>query len=124
RPPLAHGERPDKLPPLGDPSVAKPQPAMTADRVRYAGEIVAMVVAETDAQAKDAAELVEVDWDPLPAVIGTAAAVEPGAPPVWDEFPDNICFALEEGDRAAVDAAFARAHHVAALDIVNQRIFA
>jgi carbon-monoxide dehydrogenase large subunit len=75
------------------------------------GDPVALVVAETRAQAEDAAELVAADYEARPSVTSTAAA-GPGSPPVWDECPDNVSNVFEAGDRAATDAAFVRAHRV------------
>ena len=105
----------------GDPSIAPPQPAMVADRVRYVGQIVAMVVGETLAAAKDGAELVAMRTRSLPAVIDVEDAVAPGAPVVDPQFPDNVCFRLVFGDRAATDAAFARATHVTSIRHVQNR---
>ena len=84
----------------GSPAFAPQRPALVIDRVRYVGDPVAMVIAETLAQAKDAAELVAVDYDALPSVTSVAAAAEPNAPRVWDENPDNISHTYERGDRA------------------------
>ena len=83
---------------------------------------MALVVAETIAAAKDAAELVEVTYEPLPAVVRAADAVAPGAPTLWDEAPDNVCIDIEVGDAAATAAAFARAAHVVRLDTWAQRV--
>jgi aerobic carbon-monoxide dehydrogenase large subunit len=101
-----------------------PYPVLAADRVRHAGDAVALIVAETAAQAKDAGELVAVDYEPLPAAIGTAAALGPGQPLVWDDAPDNLHLDWEIGDKAATDAAFARAKHVVALRLGNNRLVA
>jgi carbon-monoxide dehydrogenase large subunit len=87
------------------------QPILTADKVRHVGDRVALVVAESLAQAKDAAELVEVRYDALPAVT-LADALAPDAPKVWDEAPNNVSFQFEFGDRKAVDGQFAAAAHV------------
>ena len=81
-------------------------PALVKDRVRWVGDYVAFVVAETRHQAADAAELIEVDYEPLPAIVSTAGATEPGAPRVWDDCPDNICFVHEVGDKTAVTSAW------------------
>ena len=102
--------------PPGAPSYRPLQPLLATHKVRHVGEPVAIVVAETLAQARDAAELIEIDYEPLPAVT-LADALADGAPKVWDDAPDNLSFALERGDRAAVDAAFARAAHVTHLDL-------
>ncbi|WP_439595488.1 xanthine dehydrogenase family protein molybdopterin-binding subunit [Falsiroseomonas sp.] len=101
-----------------------PRPALAHGRVRHVGEPVALVVAETRAQAEDAAELVRPDIEPLPAAVDTAAAVAPGAPRVWDAAPDNIGLTWHGGDAAAVAAAFARAAHVTRLRLVNNRVIA
>lgn len=91
-------------------------------RVRHAGEGIALVVAESLAQAKDAAELVEIDYEPLPAVVDLAGALAPGAPSVWDEVPGNLCIDHEIGNREATDEAFARAAHVTRMAIRNNRV--
>ncbi len=98
------------------------RPALAQGRVRFVGDTVAMVVAETEAQARDALEAIAVEYDVLPAVPGTAEAAQPGAPLVWDEAPGNLCFDWSAGDKAAVDAAFARAAHVVSLPSRNTRI--
>ncbi|HEY0835336.1 MAG TPA: xanthine dehydrogenase family protein molybdopterin-binding subunit [Azospirillum sp.] len=108
----------------GSPYRTTPRPALARGRVRHVGDPVAVVVAETLDQARDGAELVMVDYDDRPAVTGTAEALEPGRPLVWDDAPANLCFDWEAGDEAAVDAAFARAAHVVALDLVNNRVVA
>ena len=101
-----------------------PYPALAKDRVRWVGDYVAFVVAETYHQALDAAELIEVDYEPLPAIVSTAQATAPGAPRVWDECPDNIGFVQLFGDKAATDAAFARADHVVKHHFVINRVTA
>jgi carbon-monoxide dehydrogenase large subunit len=108
----------------GSPMPETRYPILAEGRVRWVGDCVAFVVAETVAQAMDAAELIAVDYEPLPAVTSTAAAVEPGAPQVWDECPDNICFTNLIGDKAAVDAAFAKAVHVIKHRFVINRVTA
>ncbi len=94
------------------------------DRVRYVGDPAAMVVAETLAQAKDAAELVEIDYAALPSVTATDQASRPGAPPVWDECPDNVSHVFERGDKAKTEAAFARAAKVVRRRYVVTRVHA
>ena len=84
----------------GSPMHRPPFPALAKDRVRYVGDPIAFVVAETQAQAQDAAELIGVDYEPLPAVTSTSEASAPGAPLVWDDCKDNICFIHLEGDKA------------------------
>jgi len=108
----------------GSPLYRPPYPALVKDRVRWVGDYVAFVVAETLAQALDAAELVDVDYESLPAIVSTADASAPGAPRVWDECPDNICFVTLEGNKAATDAAFARAAHVIKHRFVINRVTA
>ena len=96
----------------GSAAFRAPFPALAQDRVRWVGDYVAFVVAETRHQAQDAAELIAVDYEPLPAIVDTAAAAEPGALRVWEAAPDNVCFVHTEGDRAATAAAIAAAPHV------------
>jgi aerobic carbon-monoxide dehydrogenase large subunit len=96
----------------GSPNFVPPYRMLALDRVHHVGQPVAAIVAESIAAAKDAAELVEIDWETLPSVTDTAAAAAGGAPAVWDEVPDNVCFIHSVGDQAAVDAAFRRAKHV------------
>jgi aerobic carbon-monoxide dehydrogenase large subunit len=99
-------------------------PALVKDRVRWVGDYVAFVVAETRHQAADAAELIEVEYEPLPAVVSTEDAVNPDVPRVWDEAPDNISFVYLEGDREATDAALAAAAHVIKRKFVINRVTA
>ena len=94
------------------------------DRVRHVGEAVALVVAETEAAARDAAELIEVEYEPLPAVTDVMRAIAPGAPVVWDERPDNVLIDAEFGDEASVARAFASAAHVVRRRFVNNRVTA
>src|SRR5262249_14987351 len=91
-------------------------------RVRCCGEGVALVVAESVAQAKDAAELIAVDYEPLPAVVGVDAARASLAPLIHETASGNVSFAWEAGDKAAVDTAFARAHQVTRVELVNNRV--
>ena len=106
----------------GSPAFVCPQPHLARQHVRYVGDPVALVVAESLLQARDAAELIEVDYEPLPAVTGTAEAAAPGATPVWDACPDNQAFVHAIGNRAAVDAAFADAAHVVRQRLVINRL--
>ncbi len=108
----------------GSPAHVTPQPLLASDRVRFVGQPVAFVVAETLARAKDAAELIEIDYAALPAVVGVDQAVAEGAPPVWDDNPGNEAFFHEVGDAAATEAAFARADHVVGHRIVINRVTA
>jgi carbon-monoxide dehydrogenase large subunit len=108
----------------GSPMFAPQRPALVVDRARYVGDPVAMVIAETLAQAKDAAELVLVDYEPLPAVTSVAAAAEPDAPRLWDQNPDNISHTTERGNRAVTEAAFAQAAQVVKRRYVITRVHA
>ena len=108
----------------GSPMYRPRYPILAEDRVRWVGDSVAFVVAETVAQALDAAEMISVDYEELPAVTSTAEAPKPGAPRVWDDCPDNICFVELIGDKAAVDAALARAAHVTRHRFVINRVTA
>ena len=99
-----------------------PRPAVTADRVRHVGQIVAMVVAETIDQAKDAAEAVQVDYNPLPVNVVTESARQSAA--IWDDCPDNEAFLYQVGDKDAVNAAVAGAAHVIRQRYVINRITA
>jgi aerobic carbon-monoxide dehydrogenase large subunit len=101
-----------------------PYPALAKDKVRWVGDYVAFVVAETTHQALDAAELIEVDYEPLPAIASTAEATAKGAPRVWDDCADNIGFVQLFGDKAATDAAFAKADHVVKHRFVINRVTA
>ena len=96
--------------------------ALAADRVRYVGEPVAFVVAASRSAARDAAERVIVDYDPLPCVTEAQDALLPGAAQLWDDVPGNLSFRFERGDRVAVQAAFTAAAHVIELELVNNRI--
>jgi carbon-monoxide dehydrogenase large subunit len=104
------------------PPIATRHYPLPADRTRFVGEPVVLVVAETIAAAKDAAELVDVAYEPLGAVVRAADAVAPGAPVLWDGVPDNVCIDIEVGDAAATAAAFARAAFVVRLDTLAQRV--
>ncbi len=106
----------------GTPMKAGPHPALAQGKVRYVGDHVAVVIAETLAQAKDAAEAVAVDYEVGKAVVDVASALTKGAPAVHDVAPDNRVFSWHLGDKAATDAAFAKAKHVTSLDIVNNRL--
>lgn len=96
--------------------------ALMTDKVRYVGDPVAFVVAETVAQARDAAEAVVLDIDALPAVTDCEAATKPGAPVLYDHIPNNVALDYHYGDTGAVEAAFASAAHVTKLDIENTRV--
>ena len=96
--------------------------ALAIEKVRHVGDPVACVVAETLFQAKDAAEAVTVDIEPLPIVTSPEAGARDGAPPIYDDVPNNIALDFHYGDTAAVDAAFAKAAHVTRLKLVNSRL--
>ena len=108
----------------GSPMFKSSYPVLADDRVRWVGDPVAFVVAETQAQAADAAELIAVDYEPLPAVVSTAKAIEPDAAKVWDGCADNISFVELIGDKAATDAAFAKAAHIVKHRFVINRVTA
>ena len=99
-----------------------PRPMLAQGRVRHVGDPVALVVAETLEQAKDASELIEVDYAARPHTVGTFESAQPGAPLVHDHIKSNIVFDWEMGDRAGTDAAFAKAAKVVKLQIVNNRL--
>ncbi len=108
--------------PLAVPLGAPPRMPLATDAVRYVGDTVALVVAETLEQALDAAEMIEIEYEPLAPVADPRAAVRSGAPGIWPSRPGNIAGVWEEGDAAAVDAAFAGAAHVAAIEVINNRL--
>jgi len=99
-----------------------PHPPMDADRVRFVGEVVAMVVADTPAAARDGAERVVIDWSPLPAVARSLAAAEPDAPLLYEDTTSNVCVDCTVGDAAAVSDIFSRAPHVVRLETWIHRI--
>src|SRR5437764_13476713 len=96
-----------------NPFTGPPYPILANGEVRHVGDAVAFVVAETIDQARDALEAIEVDWTPLPAVIGVTQAVKQGAPQVWPDQPGNVLFDVSIGDKNAAKAAFEKAHAVA-----------
>ena len=106
----------------GSPMKGGAHPALAHGKVRYVGDHVAVVIADTLAQARDAAEKIVVDYGVLPAAADMAAARKPGAPTIHDVAPDNQVYDWHLGDKAATDAAFAQAKHVTRLDIVNNRL--
>jgi len=116
-------QRPGFVAPEGEPPVADmPQLPLAYDRARHAGEAVAVIIAETAAQARDAIELVEIDYEALRAVVSAVDALAPEAPLIWDQVPANRCFDLAFGDETASDAAFASAHLVVERTFDNHRI--
>ncbi len=108
----------------GNPMAEPPHPVLAQGKVRHVGDPIAVVIAETRAQAKDAAELIVVDYQPLPAVVAGEDALKPGAPQLHEQAKGNLCYDWHLGDKQAVDAAFAKAAHVTRLDIVNNRLVA
>ncbi|MGD1876237.1 MAG: xanthine dehydrogenase family protein molybdopterin-binding subunit [Kiloniellaceae bacterium] len=106
----------------GEPHKAPPHFPLARDKVRYVGDHVAVVIAETYAQAKEAGEQEVVDYDELPATAGTGKALDSSAPLLHDEAPGNLCYDWTLGDEAEVDAAFAKAAHITKLDLVNNRL--
>ena len=106
----------------GSPLLQTNRMPLATDKVRFVGDPVAFVVAETVAAARDAAEAVEVDIEPLPAVTNAAEAAQPGAPQLYDHIPNNVALDFHYGDSAKIDAAFASAAHVTKLYMVNTRV--
>jgi carbon-monoxide dehydrogenase large subunit len=106
----------------GTPMKRPPRPALATDKVRFVGDPVAFVVADTLLQAKDAAEAIEVDIDALPAVVRPEEAARPGAPLIHDEAPGNVALDYHFGDSDQVAAAFAKAAHVTRLKLANSRV--
>src|SRR5690606_24009497 len=95
---------------------------LPVDRVRHVGEAVVMVIAETQREARDAAELVDIDFHSLPAVVDADKAMLDGAPQLWEGAPSNLCFQVQLGDKAEVEQIFAKAHHVVRREFRNSRI--
>ncbi len=110
----------------GKPRHDTPRPVLAQGKVRHVGQPVAVVVAQTLAQARDAAEAIDVDYESLPAVTEAKDALTPGAPQLFDHIPDNVVFDWDNdaGDARATDAAFARAAHVVRLELINNRVVA
>ncbi|MBV9861635.1 MAG: xanthine dehydrogenase family protein molybdopterin-binding subunit, partial [Alphaproteobacteria bacterium] len=106
----------------GAPMAEPPHPPLVLDRVRHVGDQVAVVIAESLAQARDAAEQIRIDYAVEPAAVEAAEALKSGAPQVWDQAPGNLCYDWHLGDLAAVDAAMARAPRVVRLDLTNNRL--
>jgi aerobic carbon-monoxide dehydrogenase large subunit len=108
----------------GQPMKEPKHPILAAGKVRHVGDPIVAIIAETLEQAKEAAELVKLDLEELPAVVNMPRAIQGGGAAVHDEAPDNLCFDWELGDKAATDAAFARAAHVTKIDLINNRLVA
>jgi aerobic carbon-monoxide dehydrogenase large subunit len=105
-----------------DPFKVPDYPVLAKDEVQHVGDAVAFVVAESVEQARDAAEALAIDWQTQPAVTGVNAAVKQGAPLIWQDHPGNVLFDKTLGEKATVDAIFAKAHAIAEVNIVNQRL--
>jgi aerobic carbon-monoxide dehydrogenase large subunit len=105
-----------------DPFTAPPYAILADGVVRHVGDAIAFVVADTIDHARDALEAIEVNWTPLPAAIGLVNAVKPAAPQVWPDHPGNVLFDVSIGDKQATEAAFAKAHAVAEITVVNPRV--
>ena len=106
----------------GQPMKEPPHPCLAQGKVRHVGDQIAIVIAETEDQARDAAELVEVDYEVLPAVVDGSKARAKGAPQLHEAAPDNTCYVWAIGDKAVCDATFAKAAHVTKLDFINNRL--
>src|SRR5262245_33307680 len=122
---LALGSQKPKLPRKrrdGSPQFGTPQPLLARDRVRFIGEGVVMIIAETLNEAKDAAELIEAEYEDLPAATTIEEAIAPDAPIIWQECKDNFAFHHEAGNKAAADKAFATADHVIKHDMRINRL--
>ena len=105
-----------------EPMRIPPRPALATGRVRHVGDPVAFLVAETPTAARDGAEAVTVEYEPLPVVVDGAAAMAPTAPQLWDEIPGNLSYRFQKGDAEAVQAAFATAAHTVELELINNRL--
>jgi len=110
------------VPTDGSAMVEPPRMALAQGRVRHIGECIALVIAESQSQARDAAEAVLVDFNELPAVVDEARAIEDGAPQVWDQAAHNLCYDWEGGDASATTAAFDQAAHVVRLEFNGNRV--
>lgn len=106
----------------GSPCTSPPYCALATDTVRFVGEAVAAIVADSRAHALDALDALDIDYDAKPAVVSIDAALAGGAPPVWASAPDNLAGEMRHGDAQACEAAFKRAKHVVALELINQRL--
>lgn len=104
------------------PLIVPPRPALAVDRVRHVGDPVAFVVADSVEAAREAAELIEVDYESLPAVVDGKAALTKDAPALWDQAPGNLAFHLQKGDHAAVAQAMKNAAHVVTVEVMNNRV--
>ena len=121
---LGHCPLMAEIPPMaGTPAVfCPPKPILAQGAVRFVGDAVVAIVAETRAQAQDAAELVEIDYDMLPAITDTARALDADAPVIWEERGSNLCVHWSNGRKAEADAAFAAAAHTVSIELVQNRV--
>jgi len=101
-----------------------PQPVLCKDTVRFVGDAVAFVIADSVNNARAAAELIEIDYEPLDVIVDTAGALDPSAPKVWPEYGSNLAFTLGQGDAVKTDAAFSGAHRVTKIEVINNRLVA
>jgi carbon-monoxide dehydrogenase large subunit len=108
--------------PDGSPLSYPPQFALTSDRARYVGDPVAFIVAETVEIAKDAAEIIDINYKVLPAVVDTSKAMAPESPQLWEEVPQNFLFQAQVGDKVKTDEAFTKAAHIAKVSLINNRV--
>jgi carbon-monoxide dehydrogenase large subunit len=108
----------------GSPMVEPAWPILAQGRVHYVGDLVAVVIADSPAAARDGAEAIAVDYEALPAAVSAATAMEPGTPQIWEAAKRNVCFDWDLGDKPAADAAIDNAAHVTRLEFVNQRLIA
>ena len=106
----------------GETHKAPKHPVIAVGKVRHVGEVVAMVIAETPAQAIDARDMIDVDYEELPAVSAIGKTFDDGAPLLHEDAPGNVCYNWDVGDKDAADAAFSNAHHVAKIDLINNRL--
>ena len=118
-PPVRKRKRPD-----GEPAYLPHHPGLVTDRVRYVGDPIALIVADTLEQAKDAAELIDIDFEALPSVTDSTRIIQPDAPAVWDDCPDNISHEMNWGDAEATEAAFQAAAHIVKRTFVISRVHA
>ena len=105
-------------PPMHEP----PWPIFAQEKIRFVGELVAVVIAETVNQAKDACELIDMEYEDLPAVVSPQKALEDGAPSIWSEIPNNLCFEWEIGNKDDTDKAFEEAEHHITVNLKNNRL--
>ncbi len=108
----------------GGPMARPPHPVLASGRVRHVGDPIAFIVAETRADALAAMNRIDVDYEMLKPTVDLETSIETGASQIWDEAPNNLCYDWDVGDKAAVDKAFAAAHHVTTVKLINNRVHA